>query len=149
MTECPCCIGGCILSVKLSDDIITVFNARLLKGEGYDEYIPTVISGVSWYSRTITSVDQDGLRAANSITIRIPAEADTAGKEWIDPISYAAADPETVWTLKPGDIIVKGTAEGGQRPAELKQKYSDLCTVLSVTDNRRAPNAKHWKVTGQ
>ena len=27
-------------------------------------------------------------------------------------------------------------------------KYGEIATILGVTDNRRAPRAKHWKVVG-
>ena len=67
-----------------------------------------------------------------------------------------------LWTLQAGDIIVKAsvpttrttttngvatTAAIAWTPATLKKAYSDCVTVLGVTDNRRAPNAPHWKVT--
>ena len=31
---------------------------------------------------------------------------------------------------------------------DLHRRVADCVTVLSVTDNRRAPNAPHWRVTG-
>ena len=64
--------------------------------------------------------------------------------------------------IQAGDVIVKGsvpttetvTVNGVSRtvainwtPAKLKKAYADCVTVLGVTDNRRAPNAPHWKVT--
>ena len=51
--------------------------------------------------------------------------------------------------MKGGDIIVRAALEGTDwTPAELKATYAECVTVLAVTDNRRAPNAKHWRVTG-
>ena len=71
-----------------------------------------------------------------------------------------------IWILKPmrrqnrrnvggylssaADIIVKGavTDVNNIRPADLKKQYSEYVTILGVTDNRRAPHSKHWKVVG-
>ena len=30
----------------------------------------------------------------------------------------------------------------------LKAAYAECATVLAVTDNRRGPNGKHWRITG-
>ena len=138
--------------MKLCNDTITIFNARLDQAAGYDVYYPTVISGVSWYLHTITTVDGSGLRAANQFTVRIPVDADFSGKKYVSPKEFAACDdPGAVFTLKAGDIIVHGavTEATGLRPAELQKRFDEMVTVLAVTDNRRAPHGKHWKVVGK
>lgn len=122
--------------MKLCNDVITVFNARVDPDLGGDVYSPTKISGCSWYATDASTVDasKGGLVAANKVTVRIPAEVAPAG-----------------FCLKNGDIIVKGDASamGDPTPAKLKQAYgADCMTVLAVTDNRRAPNAPHFKVVG-
>ena len=138
--------------MKLCNDTITVFNARVDPEVGGNVWIPTVIAGASWYLTDAATVDasKGGLVAANKATIRIPVDADTGGKAYADPVSYAKAeDVSGLWTLKGGDIIVRAALEGTDwTPAELKATYSECVTVLAVTDNRRAPNAKHWRVTG-
>ena len=138
--------------MKLCNDTITVFNARVDPDVGGNVWIPTVIAGASWYLTDAATVDasKGGLVAANKATIRIPVEADTGGKAYVDPVSYAKAeDVSGLWTLKGGDIIVRAALEGTDwTPAELKATYADCVTVLGVTDNRRAPNAKHFKVVG-
>ena len=138
--------------MKLCNDTITVFNARVDPEVGGNAWIPTVIAGASWYLTDAATVDasKGGLVAANKATIRIPVDADTGGKAYADPVSYAKAeDVSGLWTLKGGDIIVRAALEGTDwTPAELKATYSECVTVLAVTDNRRAPNAKHWRVTG-
>jgi hypothetical protein len=54
-----------------------------------------------------------------------------------------------LWTLKCGGIVVKAAVEGDDwTPAKLKAAYADCVTILGVTDNRRAPNGKHWRITG-
>jgi hypothetical protein len=137
--------------MKLCNDTITVFNARVDPDVGGNVWIPTVIAGAGWYLTDAATVDasKGGLVAANKATIRIPVEADTGGKAYADPVSYASAeDVSGLWTLKGGDIVVKGEVTGGDwTPAKLKAAYAECVTVLAVTDNRRAPNAKHWRVT--
>ena len=141
--------------MRLCKDTITVFNARYDKDNDRDVYHATVITGVSWYDEIASNVDSSGLKAADKYTIRIPVDADFSGKTYVDPVTYAgvSGDPATMFTLKSGDIIVKGsvTVNAGvdPRPSELQKAYAEVATVLGVTDNRRAPNAPHWKVVGK
>lgn len=135
--------------MKLCNDTVTVLNKKLDPEKGWYIYNPTVIRGVSWYSRIVSNVDSNGLHAANEFVIRIPLDADFGGKEYITPIDY---ENETiiagVFTLANGDVIVKGEVDGSLTPAQLKEQNYEFCTILGVTDNRRAPNAKHFKVVG-
>ena len=138
--------------MRLCNDVITVFNAHVDQDAGGNVWTPTVITGASWYLTDASTVDasKGGLVAANKATIRIPADADASGKTYTDPVSYKAAQSVSgLWTLQAGDIIVKGDASltTDPTPAKLKKAYADCVTVLGVTDNRRAPNAPHWKVT--
>jgi hypothetical protein len=137
--------------MRLCNETITVFNARLDPKSGYDTYHVTVIRGVSWYCDIASNVDSSGLKAANKFTIRIPIDADFGDKTYLSPKEYAEAEnPETVFTLSNGDIIIKGETptEENLRPADLKKRFSEYVTILGVTDNRRAPRSKHWKVVG-
>ena len=138
--------------MKLCSDTITVFNARVDPETGGNVWVPTVIAGAGWYMTDASTVDasKGGLVAANRATIRIPAEADFGGKAYADPVSYASAgDVSGLWTLKGGDIVVRAAVEGSDwTPARLKAAYAECVTVLAVTDTRRAPNGKHWRITG-
>ena len=135
--------------MKLCSETITVFNARLDENSGYDVYIPTVINGVSWHCEIASSVDSSGLKAANKFTIRIPEDADFSGKMYASPTAYAEGDPDNLFTLKSGDIIVRGAVvDTGLKPADLQRLFGEVVTILGVTDNRRTPNARHWKVVG-
>lgn len=135
--------------MRLCNDTITVFNKRASNGDYI--YVPTVISGVSWYGSTISTLTDKGLSAANQYTVRIPVDADSGGKEYADPVAYT--DSEIIsgmFTLAQGDIIVKAAIDTeGLRPAQLKEMCPDFMTVLGVTDNRRAPNAPHFRVVGR
>ena len=122
--------------MKLCDDTLTLFHAAVDPETGGNAWTPTVIpSGASWYMTDTSTVDtgKGGLVAANKVTVRIPAEAAPDGL-----------------ALSNGDIVVKGDASGVENPtpAKLKKLYgADCATVLGITDNRRAPNAPHWRLT--
>ena len=119
--------------------------------KGYDVYIPTVITGVSWYCSITSTVDSTGLKAAGQYTVRIPVDADFSGKSYTDPVTYAESNPESTFTLKTGDIIVHGAveSESGITPSELQRGFGrEVITILGVTDNRRAPKGQHWRVVG-
>ena len=120
--------------MHLCDDTITIFNRRLDDDKGYELYYPTVINKVSWYSGISTTVDNGGLHAADQFTIRIPMDA---------------VDVTGLFTLANGDVIVKASiAAAPMRPKEIFETYHEACTVVGVTDNRRAPNAPHFRVVG-
>ena len=136
--------------MKLCTDTITVFNRRINPETRMEDYVPTVISGVSWYSRLRASVGERGLNSADEFIVRIPVDADFGGKTYVDPVSYKAETIVSgVFTLASDDIVVKGIAASGTvSPGTLHESYSECFTVLGVTDNRRAPNAPHFKVVG-
>lgn len=135
--------------MQLSNETITVFNQKHDEAMDGDLWYGTVIKHVSWYSNMQDTVTDKGLRAANRYTIRIPEEADTGGKTYVLPPVFATAEIlDSLYTFAAGDVIVKGVAPvTGQTPATLKKTY-EMCTVLGVTDNRRAPNAPHLRITG-
>lgn len=133
--------------MHLCNETITVFNAKLDETDGYDIYTGTVINSASWHCDIKSTVDNSGLKAGYLFTIRIPTDADFSGKAYADPLTYAGGDPDNLFTLQNGDVIVKGeVTETGLKPADLHKNY-EAFTVLSVTDNRRA-KAPHWKVVG-
>lgn len=134
--------------MKLCNETITIFNKR--PEDGMYVYVPTVISGVSWYGDVASGLGDKGLNAANRFTIRIPLDADFGGKSYVDPVGYSnALSSDGIFTFANGDIVVKAAvAVAPMTPAELKEAFTEYCTVLGVTDNRRAPNAPHWKLVG-
>ena len=134
--------------MKECNETITVFNTRLDDDKGYDLYVPTIIRGVSWFCEIASNVDSSGLKAANKFIIRIPVDADFSDKAYVPPAAYAGGDPNTVFTLKQGDVIVHGEETEPMQPAQLQEKYGELVTILGVTDSSRRPNATHWKVAG-
>lgn len=137
--------------MKLCDDVLTLFNARLDKSRDTTVYEKTVIHGISWYSSIKTNVSDKGLQSANVFVVRIPIEADFSGKEYCDAKTYTELeDVSRVFTLKQGDVMVKGTvSDSVTTPAQVHKEHPETTfTIHSVVDNRRALNAKHWKVGG-
>ena len=134
--------------MKECKDTITVFNARMDAEGGYDDYYPTIIRNVSVFLQVASEVTLSGLNAANKVTVRIPIDAGFSGKEYVEPVHFAAADPATAFTLKQGDVIVEAEETEHLNPVQLKEKYGSVITILGVTDNRKRPCAKHWKVVG-
>lgn len=135
--------------MKLCNDVITILNSKLDPATGFDTFHATVITGVSWYGDTASTVDSDGLKAADGVTIRIPADADFGDKSFVAPSDYATSDPAKTFTLKTGDVIARGSYTTSLTPSELRAACGDVVTILGITDNRRAPRAPHWKVVGK
>lgn len=133
--------------MKLCNETVTVYNARLDRELDSTVYIPTVIQGVSWYGSVKSAVDSSGLKAASQYTVRIPAGANAEGKSYTEPGEYkAAADVSGMFTLNEGDFILKGVYTNTLTTPPKNGR--EVVTILTITDNRRAPNAPHWKVTG-
>ena len=133
-------------------ETITVLNRKYNPTSGLDEWIPTVIHGVSWFDKVAATVTTAGLKAANTATVRIPEGADTGGRSYMPPPAYkAAASTSGAYTLARGDIVTKGDLTNGGTitsitPASAKAASEDTLTIISVTDNTTRPHAPHRKV---
>lgn len=141
--------------MRLCNTAITVYNSYIDPTTKYKTYLPTVITGVSWFGDVQVNVSSDGLSSADMYTIRIPIDADFNNKQYLSPKDFLAIPNDEMskyWTISIGDTIVKGSVNDigdDAKPAKLEAKYDDVITVISVTDNRNAPNAKHLKVVGK
>lgn len=134
--------------MQLCDKTITVFNARFNPEMDKDEYLGTVISGVSWFCAIESTVD-DGLKAANKFTVRVPVDADFSGKVYAPPkIFQKVENTSDFFTLQNGDMVVLGAAPtDGMTPTVLKKDYESF-VILGVTDSSKSPRGAHWKVVG-
>ena len=134
---------------------ITIYNSYTDPTTKYKRYLPTVITGVSWFGEVQVSIGAAGLLSADMYTLRIPVDADFSNKTYLTPKDFLNIPNDRMslyWTLTDGDIIVKGSVTDtgdDAKPAKLEAKYNDVITIVSVTDNRSRPNAKHWKVVGK
>lgn len=135
--------------MKLAGNTITIFNAVHDTASDLDDYIPTVITGTTWHAQVVTAVDATGLKAASKYTVRVPIAADMSGKAYADPVTYAAAaDKSALFTIRAGDMVVRGAVEAHLTPAQVKAQYADSFTVLGVTDASRAPREPHYLIVG-
>lgn len=139
--------------MKVCTENITIYNSYIDKITRFKAYIPTKISGVSWYGSLEAAVTADGLIGADKYTIRIPTDAQIeSSKKYLSPKAYAAQPNDQkskYWTIGEGDCIVKGFVDdigSDAKPDKLEEKYDNVVTVISVTDNRRVDNAPHWRV---
>ena len=134
--------------MRLCDDVITVFNWRVDPVKRGEVWEATVIRGVSWYRARKQAVEtgRGGLSAAGTCVIRIPADADAGGKAYVESTVY---DGKDCWTLRGGDAVARGAFPGGDwTPGRLTEAGAEWVTVTAVTDNRRAPRGRHWRVEG-
>ena len=136
--------------MKGCEETITLFNARRDGDTGGHVYVPTVIVGCSWHGGQRVGLDaRGGLAAADEYVVRIPVDADFGGKAYADPIAWRQSDGEGRFTIQGGDLAAHGAFEGEDwTPARLRAASAECFTVMGVTDNRRAPRGKHWKLTG-
>lgn len=134
---------------------ITIFNKRYVREERTEKFVPTHIYGVSLYAKKGTASEDVGLKQSDSYTIRIPADADTEGKEYAEQNAYKAMDDDAYkgyWTLEPGAVIVRGIVDlDSASETELKEKYPDVIFVTNFTDDRDfcSDFMKHWRVGGE
>ena len=137
----------------MNDQTITLYNYHAVSKTWHR----TVINGVSYRYGSERTVSSSGaIVYTQLLTVIIPAEADTEGKDYIDAGAYSGlrqSAADDFWTINPmknHDVIVCG---------EVNKKISDSCTitdlqrdyqksgtVCSMSDNTDVPMLKHYKV---
>lgn len=131
---------------------ITIFNKRGVdKATARPVYFPTQIKGVNFYTdqKVQVNVKDGGITSADMYKIRIPEDADTEGKQYIDADLYKKLSDEEAkgyWTINNDDLFGKGLLPLFEKEADfLKQQYTGK--VLSFSDNRRG-GLPHWRIGG-
>lgn len=106
----------------------------------------TVIEGVSWFGKERVSVSAEGSSSADTVVVRIPESSLTA----YAPPSLWLADREG-WTLRNGDVLVKGALDIEVAPEESISKVlaasEQTVTIGSIGDNRQG-SLSHIRVSG-
>lgn len=140
----------------ISNADITLFNKRYDSETRQDKFLPTVIKGVSLYISKGSTGDFQNRSGKATYKVRIPINADTGGKQYIDQVGYKALTDEEVsgfWTLQPDCIIVPAIADEAEDISitELTSKYGSVITVTDFSDNttRGVEPMKHWRVGGE
>lgn len=115
----------------------------------------TVIRGVQWAGRRVNAFDSTGQSVfEQEISLTIPVNADTGGKQYADPKAYnKAADKSMLWTLDPAsgdDVIVYGEClaeiSDDYTLSKLARDYT-MVTIMAVSDNTRRERLRTWKVS--
>lgn len=135
-----------------TNSTITIFNRRL-DDERHEILIPTVIQDASWFYGRRSS---GGQYADNedSYSVRIPFNADTSGKEYIEPWEWKDLTDEQVsgyWTIQKDDIVVRGEMSGNQTDQTAITSQTDDCFVVNTFANntiRGSDIVKHWRLGG-
>lgn len=118
--------------------------------EGRAFYKRTLITSVNWQEQQKTTVTEKGLLSANQINVFIPFNADFEGKEYIGPKEYrrlSEEDKDKFFTFDNDDYIVKGQTDETVTVADLKKKYDNVATIISVLIcNNGSPAVKHYEI---
>lgn len=115
----------------------------------------TVIRGVQWTGRCVNAFDSTGKSVfQQEISLTIPVDADTSGKQYAEPKAYdKAPDKSALWTLNPkngDDVVVYGDC-----PAEISDEYTlsklardyTMVTIMAVSDNTHRARLRTWKAS--
>lgn len=121
--------------------------------EGKTIYKRTVIDSVNWQKQQKTNVADKGLLSADQINVFIPFNADFEGKEYMGPKQFkklSEEDKAKYFTFDNDDYIVKGEIEEEVTVADIKKKYDNVVTIISVLicDNG-SPSIRHFEIGGK
>lgn len=109
----------------------TIYHKSYDKATRLDRWERTQYRGVNWYAKQAATVGENGLMAADTLTVRIP-------------VTISETVPTAV-----GDIIVHGLLDTDiTQPKELGT-YEHY-TITAVRDNRRGSLfMQHWRIEGK
>lgn len=141
----------------LTDTPATVYNRYKNRETGEIEWHRTVLRDVHW-AETVESkvMATELLTAEDATSVEIWFLADSEGKQYLRPGSYAAQPPDVVshhWTMTPGvDKLVHGI--GPELPEEDTDaamaeivKQDGCFTVRAVSRfDFGSPDMRHWEV---
>lgn len=133
---------------------ITIYNQWYNKATRLTEWKRVQVPGVNWYGGQAVTATDHGLQTADTYTVRIPLSSAPNGKAFALPEDWkacAAGALGQLWTLQPGDIVVRGlVADDIAKAADVTGKYSQCFTVTAWKDNRRgSPTVQHWRIDGK
>ena len=130
---------------------ITVLNKYEDNSTGLITYYKTVLNNCFW-KETNNEVSVGNVKLqSNSHIIRIPYNS-----SYLPPMEWLSADQKaTKFTLKQGDILIKGTTDfefdemtAGKRLNDFLSLHPyGICNIVSVNENIDLPN-KHYFVRG-
>ena len=126
----------------------TVFNIVYNKETRLEELSTTQIYGVHWEDRKSVNVIKSGMADADSVELYIPMSAKT-DKKYKQPKDFEK-NSDGCFTLRPGDVIVKGIVTYEGNAAKLANEFDNSAVITSVdTFDYGRQNMKYWKVSGK
>lgn len=140
----------------ITNSTITLFNARLDNETRREKYIPTVIKNVSLALALGASGSYNSMGNTRNARIRIPIDADTDGKSYVDDYTYSQMSDEEAskhWTIQNSDVFVTMEVHPDDEifdPAILSHLYGHAYSINSYADNttRGIQSMKHWRIGG-
>lgn len=126
----------------------TVFNIVYNKETRLEELSTTQIYGVHWEDRKSVNVIKSGMADADSVELYIPMSAKT-DKKYKQPKDFEK-NSDGCFTLRPGDVIVKGIVTYEGNAAKLANEFDNSAVITSVdTFDYGGQNMKYWKISGK
>ena len=132
-----------------TNEDITIYNCRLDEETRREAYYPTVIRGVSYHESIGESGSPKNRSEASGYEIRIPLNADTSGREYVDAGTYRGlSDASGYWTIQEDDLIRIGCYPG---PAVYLDELRDAKYMIigNHADNTKRGSrfTRHWRIS--
>lgn len=133
---------------------VTIYNKVYDRDSGSNKYYRTVLKGVNWQDTTAVQPVESGIVTADISKIYIPFQAETE-KQFRKPRNFLAEnEKDRIFTIAPGDIIVKGVAETEietkKDEEHMKNSVDDFRVIVSVdTNDNGSPHMQHWAVIAE
>lgn len=114
------------MGVLFKNSTVTIFNKYYDKENDLYRYKRKIIRGVDWQDDIISNVENNGLTVVNQCTIFMDIQND-----YKSPKAFRS-NPETGFTLAPGDYIVKGEIDEDIIIPENLKKYDDVVVICGL-----------------
>ena len=143
----------------------TLYNYFKDKNTGKATYTKTFLHGVFWDDTKHTNVLKSGLSTIESVSIYVPFEVNSDGKQYLPPKEYSKlseGDLGAYYTFSTNsqDLIVEGLVDYNidntsaqtisASLSYLKNNYDKVMTVSVVDEkNYGSDNMRHWEIGGK
>ena len=123
----------------LTNADITIYNLIPQKGIEAEYYIGTQIKDVFFEKTRGIAESENGIKKEDKINVYIPTDSlSKLDKSYILPKKFLNSnEKDKYYTFKLKDIVIKGLVDDKDVTLKkLKEKYDDVYTIQSVSDNR-------------
>lgn len=135
--------------MNIFKDTITVYNVIPQHGREPEQLRRTILPRCFWDGSAGAGYNKLGETSQDSVSVIIPYRPEYLfSARWAD-----AGYPEDRFTLKAGDIIVRGAvADEDITAAELLKKYGSECCIIVTEVHNCCYGSRdywHWEVSGK